>query len=122
PGNFLFANMSSLMFRRQEVMNTIGYWDSVRFAGDSEFLKRLTKAFGEDAIAKLQASPLSFTRQSSKSLTGSSAFGYPGYFMGVRKEYAEVNDYRSEEHTSEPQSRFDLVCRLLLEKKKKNNK
>src|SRR5207249_11536154 len=27
---------------------------------------------------------------------------------------------RSEEHTSELQSRFDLVCRLLLEKKKYN--
>src|SRR5699024_12234048 len=32
----------------------------------------------------------------------------------------KVIDYleRSEEHTSELQSRFDLVCRLLLEKKK----
>src|SRR5207249_6940715 len=29
---------------------------------------------------------------------------------------------RSEEHTSELQSRFDLVCRLLLEKKKKKTK
>src|SRR2546421_5494594 len=28
---------------------------------------------------------------------------------------------RSEEHTSELQSRSDLVCRLLLEKKKKEN-
>src|SRR5699024_11853180 len=28
-------------------------------------------------------------------------------------------EQRSEEHTSELQSRFDLVCRLLLEKKKK---
>src|SRR5438067_7438982 len=28
---------------------------------------------------------------------------------------------RSEEHTSELQSRFDLVCRLLLEKKKHTN-
>src|SRR5699024_11488768 len=28
---------------------------------------------------------------------------------------------RSEEHTSELQSRFDLVCRLLLEKKKKQD-
>src|SRR5207249_7790196 len=27
---------------------------------------------------------------------------------------------RSEEHTSELQSRFDLVCRLLLEKKKRS--
>src|SRR2546428_5247344 len=30
--------------------------------------------------------------------------------------------WRSEEHTSELQSRSDLVCRLLLEKKKKLNK
>src|SRR5699024_11662612 len=29
--------------------------------------------------------------------------------------------HRSEEHTSELQSRFDLVCRLLLEKKKRHN-
>src|SRR3989440_4862273 len=29
---------------------------------------------------------------------------------------------RSEEHTSELQSRSDLVCRLLLEKKKKKNR
>src|SRR5438067_6091353 len=29
---------------------------------------------------------------------------------------------RSEEHTSELQSRFDLVCRLLLEKKNKQQK
>src|SRR5689334_24609134 len=29
---------------------------------------------------------------------------------------------RSEEHTSELQSQFHLVCRLLLEKKKKNKK
>src|SRR2546421_6886703 len=31
-----------------------------------------------------------------------------------------VGDGRSEEHTSELQSRSDLVCRLLLEKKKRN--
>src|SRR5271157_6598994 len=30
-------------------------------------------------------------------------------------------NYRSEEHTSELQSRPHLVCRLLLEKKKNNN-
>src|SRR5438105_9728712 len=31
-------------------------------------------------------------------------------------------DARSEEHTSELQSRVDLVCRLLLEKKKKKTR
>src|SRR5438067_10675252 len=34
---------------------------------------------------------------------------------------ADELDLRSEEHTSELQSRFDLVCRLLLEKKKSLN-
>src|SRR5699024_11704898 len=33
----------------------------------------------------------------------------------VRQEFLE-EEVRSEEHTSELQSRFDLVCRLLLEK------
>src|SRR5206468_4844487 len=32
-----------------------------------------------------------------------------------------AEDPRSEEHTSELQSRSDLVCRLLLEKKKENH-
>src|SRR5207249_5688485 len=36
---------------------------------------------------------------------------------GLRRRYS-----RSEEHTSELQSRFDLVCRLLLEKKKAYSK
>src|SRR2546427_6914415 len=35
---------------------------------------------------------------------------------------AEVLEYRSEEHTSELQSQSNLVCRLLLEKKKKTNR
>src|SRR5699024_12128073 len=39
-------------------------------------------------------------------------------FMEAYTEILEL-DSRSEEHTSELQSRFDLVCRLLLEKKKR---
>src|SRR5699024_11885797 len=35
----------------------------------------------------------------------------------TNKESITVAPWRSEEHTSELQSRFDLVCRLLLEKK-----
>src|SRR5690349_22864754 len=38
----------------------------------------------------------------------------------VERVAAELAVGRSEEHTSELQSRRDLVCRLLLEKKKKN--
>src|SRR5690349_22854730 len=38
----------------------------------------------------------------------------------LRDRVAAVFEKRSEEHTSELQSRRDLVCRLLLEKKKTN--
>src|SRR5271170_8489381 len=38
----------------------------------------------------------------------------------VKMWYGKYTVYRSEEHTSELQSRVELVCRLLLEKKKTN--
>src|SRR2546422_5389141 len=47
------------------------------------------------------------------------------YFVGMPTPAAAgviaalVHGFRSEEHTSELQSRLHLVCRLLLEKKKK---
>src|SRR5438874_8744534 len=50
------------------------------------------------------------------------------YFAPSKKAFMinfqveNLEDLRSEEHTSELQSRRDLVCRLLLEKKKKKKK
>lgn len=92
PGIYVFPNMSSFMFRKKKVLDKLGYWDSVRFAGDSEFVKRTKLIFGEKAVVELDTGPLSFQRQTSTSLTGDSAFGFPGFFMGVRKEYAEVHE------------------------------
>src|SRR3712207_8092219 len=52
---------------------------------------------------------------------------YSGFFDNGHRKSTGLADYlleqmvsRSEEHTSELQSRQYLVCRLLLEKKKKN--
>src|SRR5262245_62649978 len=39
-----------------------------------------------------------------------------------RRRHAAISAVRSEEHTSELQSLRHLVCRLLLEKKKKNTR
>src|SRR2546430_8645690 len=39
--------------------------------------------------------------------------------VGFYRDFADA-ELRSEEHTSELQSQSNLVCRLLLEKKKKN--
>src|SRR5260221_6104499 len=41
------------------------------------------------------------------------------HFLGKETVQNVVDAIRSEEHTSELQSHSDLVCRLLLEKKKK---
>src|SRR2546422_7469865 len=48
--------------------------------------------------------------------------GLPGWLarLAIRRAHAVLTYGRSEEHTSELQSRLHLVCRLLLEKKKKN--
>src|SRR2546430_6978567 len=40
-------------------------------------------------------------------------------FVSGMIEHEHMSDERSEEHTSELQSQSNLVCRLLLEKKKK---
>src|SRR5207247_3410269 len=45
--------------------------------------------------------------------------GIAGEARELRDPFVHVREARSEEHTSELQSRVDLVCRLLLEKKKK---
>src|SRR5205807_2985519 len=46
-------------------------------------------------------------------------FGQPQFHWGKPPPAAEPRTLRSEEHTSELQSPCNLVCRLLLEKKKK---
>ena len=100
PGYYVFANMSSLMFKK-EVLQKLGYWDSVRFGADGEFKKRLALIYGKEAVVDLKTGPLSFQRQSKDSLTGNSAFGYPGYFMGARKEYFESYTRYHQQHENQ---------------------
>src|SRR5690349_19859614 len=45
-----------------------------------------------------------------------------GHALGLDRRHVTTHTLRSEEHTSELQSRRDLVCRLLLEKKKKKQR
>src|SRR6266550_9566958 len=47
--------------------------------------------------------------------------GLAAAHRGAARAAARLGRPRSEEHTSELQSRLHLVCRLLLEKKKNNN-
>src|SRR2546422_6374864 len=45
-----------------------------------------------------------------------------GLGLAITRRLVELQGGRSEEHTSELQSRLHLVCRLLLEKKKNQDK
>src|SRR5438093_6536172 len=49
-------------------------------------------------------------------------FNMPTFGGGVKAKELAIFTRRSEEHTSELQSLTNLVCRLLLEKKKKGSK
>ena len=90
PGFYVFQNMSSLMFRRKPVSDALGYWDCVRFGSDSEFIQRLRCRFGESAVAVVRTGPVTLQRQAPGSLTSSSKFGYPNFFMGARFEYRQA--------------------------------
>src|SRR5207249_7155710 len=58
-----------------------------------------------------------FINQADTPTIGRSQIQLLGKLMHYTGQFA-ILSARSEEHTSELQSRFDLVCRLLLEKKK----
>src|SRR3989442_16021148 len=60
---------------------------------------------------------LPISRFTSRCCTASPAAARPRFISGCRPPFAP-RAARSEEHTSELQSRPHLVCRLLLEKKK----
>src|SRR5438046_8151876 len=68
--------------------------------------------------ARRQARLAKVSRSGQGSRVATHAFPQLALFLGLfRRKYDRP---RSEEHTSELQSLTNLVCRLLLEKKKKN--
>src|SRR5699024_12463931 len=64
-------------------------------------------------MAQLKAAPSQLTVQTRESNPGYAVYRSNSARIDL---VANVFPVRSEEHTSELQSRFDLVCRLLLEK------
>jgi glycosyltransferase involved in cell wall biosynthesis len=87
--SYISDNPSSFMFRREAVMEAVGYWDCVRLSGDMEYIMRVKKVLGDESVVSELTEPLSFYRQSSSSLTGSEEFGFHGVIRGILKEYKE---------------------------------
>ena len=86
-GVFSHANPASTFFRRETVMEGIGYYDQVRVDADLEHWLRLRAAFGVDRMARLRL-PLALGRLHAASLT---QFGQAAqneeHFSAVRSEY-----------------------------------
>jgi glycosyltransferase involved in cell wall biosynthesis len=86
---YLNSNISSLMFRRLPIIEHIGFWDSVRFGGDSEFHERLIAQFGLSRVVNLKTGPLSFIRFHAESLTGSGFASTRLGMAGIRRFYVD---------------------------------
>src|SRR2546422_7477112 len=94
-------------------------WDSARYS------------LNEKRRGRLQAQSLKIPTVKRKQNAGSFWFGQIAYAVGSSSPFSpsassnpslpSAISFRSEEHTSELQSRLHLVCRLLLEKKKKKS-
>jgi glycosyltransferase involved in cell wall biosynthesis len=90
---FIIFNTSSFLWRRTTVHEALGYWDSVRFGADSEFIRRVQEKFGAQAVHKVNTGPLSFQREAMQSITSDPIKGLDLAMYGIRKEYQEMQIY-----------------------------
>src|SRR6266571_8036017 len=87
-------------------------------------LASLCRASGASSEPGTETTVSAVTPSSASRLRQASSIATP--ILSLKRERTiptrRPSPLRSEEHTSELQSHVNLVCRLLLEKKKKNNK
>src|SRR5690625_6617441 len=83
--------------------------------------EQIKKELGDILTLKIKDPRIGFVTVTDVEVTGD--LQQAKVFISVLGDEKKKNEtLRSEEHTSELQSRGHLVCRLLLEKKKKNDK
>src|SRR5207249_9579679 len=85
--------------------------------GSCRLLMRLTPSLGENQNSRLDRRGLLFPMVPARMIVVSRVPTVSSPPMDCVPRSSDSDVERSEEHTSELQSRFDLVCRLLLEKK-----
>src|SRR5699024_12046236 len=102
--NYLFDFYQSLLTPKQKEYMELYYLDDYSLVEISEYMNVSRQAVF-DNLKRTEAILESYEEHLRL------------YDQFQQRQYL-LNKLRSEEHTSELQSRFDLVCRLLLEKKK----
>jgi len=87
PDRVVHPSFASIMYRREEIKTTLGYWDSVRKSADGEYRTRYEIAYGEKLVAK-ELIPLAFSLLGDGNLT-STDFGL-GYRHPDREIYQDA--------------------------------
>src|SRR2546430_6086435 len=106
---FLFALQPTVITRRAR--EAVGLFDArYRIGADYSYLANLCRRFNANFFPLPMAIKHEYARDGTQLSEGHLSTG------STRFEFER--DLRSEEHTSELQSQSNLVCRLLLEKKK----
>lgn len=86
---FLLFNSSSLLVHKK-VFSELGGWDNVRVGGDSEFIKRIEKVYGNNSIIRVKPEvPFSFSLSNENSLTGTGTTHIKTIRYGLRRTYKE---------------------------------
>src|SRR5206468_11536027 len=108
--NIVYSSLSSFFFKTTTptAIYTLSLHDALPIYPNPGIWIRRCAAVGIVASSSLESSAL---------ILSIAQMRFPTIVTGDKRACRR----RSEEHTSELQSRSDLVCRLLLEKKKNNN-
>ncbi|MEI6895138.1 MAG: glycosyltransferase family 2 protein [Colwellia sp.] len=72
--SYMQTAVATLMLEKDKVVNSIGYFDCVRFGADTEYFERLKIVFGANSVKELDL-PLCLSAYLESSLTGNSSTG-----------------------------------------------
>lgn len=90
-GNYLHEAVATMMIRRDLAIQKAGYWDSVRFAADTEYQYRLKRIFGNETLPTLDL-PACISLSHPESLTNDKITGINTAVKGlspIRLAYRE---------------------------------
>lgn len=104
----------SFVFRRAPALARAGFFDSVRVEADREYIRRLARVFGREAVARLRT-PLLIGRAHARSLTAHPEYGIArdGY-TAPRRDYQAAYKAWHEEIAAgraDPRLAFPLTAR-----------
>jgi O-antigen biosynthesis protein len=94
---------SSLLFRREAVIERIGFWDDVRKAADNEYLGRIKAAFGKKSVRQM-SEVLTLVRTGTESLSSSdfgSGWRHPArtaYRSGYQLWHKDISEGTADPH------------------------